>query len=274
LQHSQNLHRLQQFKLQPLHRYCGWPQQQMHIVPQQQMPVLYPPVPVNAVDIWQYHYHLQLRLAHEMLWHQEIQRLGQRQVVAATGGSHKYIYPVLPAGFPPHPDSIQAEVFSLQNAHTQEPMQKLQELRRSTLALYPGVVARAPTKYSYARANHPSIPVRFGVSAPHSQSPTGNPEAGIVRAYRVRESWGDTPPPPEEESWKHGQCAESQSLPSVVRDCQRNRLENVVIEIMTIDKSGRPEGMCKNCIRYVFHSLHKQPTWSIYDVARNKLYVT
>jgi hypothetical protein len=194
-------------------------------------------------------------------------------ICVAAAGLQQHTYPVLPTGFPPHPDSIQAELFSQQNAYTQEPIMKLHELRKSIVALHSGEVARAPTKYSYARANHPSIPVRFGVSAPHCQGPTENPLAEIVREYRVRESWEDIPPLPEEEGWKHGQCAEYQSVPSVVKDCERNRLKNVVIETMTLNKSGKPVGMCKNCIGYVNHNLlYKQPTWSVHDVARNMLY--
>lgn len=186
---------------------------------------------------------------------------------------HGYLYPVLPAGFPRHLDSIRAEIFSQQNMQWQQPTQKLDELRRWIIALYAGIVTRAPAKYSYARVNYPSIPIHFGVSAPHCQSLDKNTEAEIVRAYRVRECWGDRRPPPEEEVWKHGQCAESQSLPSVVKDCERNRLENVIIETMTIDRSGRPAGMCKNCVGYVYHALlFKYQTWSVYDVAGNTWY--
>ena len=270
LEHSQQLHRLYQLQqLQPMHQHCRWLQQQMHALPSpQQIHASYAPAPVNTIDIFR------LAGAYEVMWHQELQ-LRQWQIaasVAAAGLHQYYIHPVLPAGFPPHPDSIQVEVFSQQNAYTHEPLKKLYELHQSIIGLHAGVIAQAPTKYSYVRANHPSIPVRFGVSAPHSQSPSENALAEMVRAYRIRESWGHIPPLPEE-GWKHGQCAEYQSLPSVVRDCERNGLENVVIETMTIDKSGKPVGMCKNCVRYVSHRLlHKQPTWSIRDVARNMLY--
>jgi hypothetical protein len=235
---------------------------------QQQMPIS---SPVTDTVGMRQHYYRQLQLQHQLLWQQEIQR---QVVVAGASRNLKYIYPILPPDFPRHLDSIRAMLFSQQNAYTQDPMQtQLDELRRWIIASYAGVVARAPTKYSYARANHPYIPVRFGVSAPHCQSLDDQLDAGVVRAYRVRESWGDVRPPPEEEDWKHGQCAESQSLPSVVNDCKRIRFENVVIETMTVDRSGRPAGMCKNCIVYVYHGLlSKHPTWSVYDVAANKRY--
>ena len=96
------------------------------------------------------------------------------------------------------------------------------------------------------------VPAQFGVSAPRSQSHVTSVTAAVVREYRLRQCWGGQQPPPQQELWKHGHCAENQSLPSVVAWCEYLDLENVVIGTLAVDKSENFVGMVKNCLLCLF----------------------
>lgn len=133
---------------------------------------------------------------------------------------------------------------------------------------------QAPTIFSYARAtNFPHlIPTQFGVSAPRIQTHSAQ-VATLVREYRLRQCWGDQQPPGQQETWKHGHCAENQSLSSVVARCEEFGLENVLIESLAMNKSGKFTGMCKNCLSYVYFCvLRKHPTWRVYDVYTRNIF--
>lgn len=211
---------------------------------------------------------------------------------------------LLPHDFPPHTDSILAELFPLLVArHTyvpasvfMNPLSMVQSLRKRSGELHLWDIEEMPTMFAYAHVAHnsdvsedprvtssPNIPVvltRFGVSAPretHLRRGSRIPEslAGTIRAYRIRKGWGlfgvdpyaDMPPKPTE-IWHHGHCAEMQAIPPVVEWCEYLGLENVVIYSLSVHKSGRQTApMCSNCCAYVrTRVLKKHPSWRVVDV--------
>lgn len=138
----------------------------------------------------------------------------------------------LPPNFPPHADSIRAEIFSQKKkSHHTDPITVLDFFRQKVISAHGGNMEQAPTTFSYARATNFThlIPTHFGVSAPRIQTQAAK-VAHLVREYRLRQCWGDQQPPGQQETWKHGHCAENQSLPSVVARCEELGLENVLIE--------------------------------------------
>jgi len=177
---------------------------------------------------------------------------------------------LLPPRFPSHIDSIRANLFSQQiSSFHIDPIDMLEWFRHQTISAhaYSGSIHEVPTMFSYAKANHYFIPTQFGVSAPRSQCGATLAAAVAIREYRLRQCWGEQKPPANQESWRHGHCAESQSLSSVVACCEDLGLENVFIETLAVNKSGKFVGMCKNCMVYILYRiLHKHPTWRIYDV--------
>ncbi len=149
----------------------------------------------------------------------------------------------------------------------------LESLRQKTISAYGGNTDETPSMFSYAKANHHLVPAQFGVSAPRSQSHVTSVTAAAVREYRLRQCWGGQRPPPQQESWKHGHCAENQSLPSVVAWCEYLELENVVIGTLAVDKSGKFVGMCRNCVFYVyFRILRRHPTWNVFDIYTGNIF--
>ena len=182
----------------------------------------------------------------------------------------------LPPNFPPHADSIRAEIFSQKNSfHHADPIPMLHFFRQKTISAHGGNMEQAPTTFSYARAtNFPHlIPTQFGVSAPRFQSHAAQ-FAHLVRDYRLRQCWGDQQPPAQKEQWKHGHCAEHQSLPSVVARCQEFGLENVLIETLAMHRSGNFTGMCRNCLSYVYFCVLRQhPTWRVRDVYTGNIFL-
>jgi hypothetical protein len=103
----------------------------------------------------------------------------------------------LPPNYPPHADSIRAEIFSQKNtSHHADPITMLDFFRQKTIAAYGGNIDHAPTIFSYARATNFShlIPTQFGVSAPRFQN-NATQVAYLVREYRIRQCWGDRQPP-------------------------------------------------------------------------------
>ncbi len=179
---------------------------------------------------------------------------------------------MLPPQFPPYIDPIRADLFSQQMSSSDlNPRATLECFRQETISAYAnsGNVQEVPAMFSYAKADHQSIPTQFGVSAPRSSRfiTTSTAAATEVRDYRLRQCWGEQKPPVNQEFWEHGNCAENQSLPSVVARCERLGLEDVFIETLAVKKSGEFAGMCQNCIDYVLCSiLRKHPTWRVYDV--------
>ena len=175
---------------------------------------------------------------------------------------------MLPPQFPLHIDSIRADLLSQQmTSSILDPIRILEYFRQETVSTYAqaGNMREAPAMFSYATAGHHSIPTQLGVSAPRSRGPTST-TAADVRDYRRRQCWGKKKPPAERELWMHGNCAEHQSLPSVVAWCERLGLENVCVETLAVKKSGESVGMCKNCMDYVWKRvLRKHPTWKVYD---------
>ena len=181
----------------------------------------------------------------------------------------------LPPNFPPHADSIRAEIFSQKNSsHHSDPIPMLHFFRQKTISAHGGNMEQAPTTFSYAKAiNFPHlIPTQFGVSAPRVQSHAAR-LAYLVRDYRLRQCWGDQQPPVQQEQWKHGHCAENQSLPSVVARCREFGLENVLIETLAMHRSGNFISMCKNCLSYVFCVLREHPTWRVCDVYTGNIFL-
>jgi hypothetical protein len=182
----------------------------------------------------------------------------------------------LPPNFPPHADSIRAEIFSQKKTsqHT-DPITVLDFFRQKVISAHGGNMEQAPTIFSYARATNFShlIPTQFGVSAPRVETHAAE-VAYTVREYRLRQCWGDQQPPGQQETWKHGHCAENQSLPSVVARCEELGLENVFIETLAMNRSGNFTGMCRNCLSYVYFCvLRKHPTWRVYDVYTTNLFL-
>ena len=99
----------------------------------------------------------------------------------------------LPPNFPPHADSIRAEIFSQKNSsHHSDPITMPHFFRQKTISAHGGNMEQAPTTFSYAKAtNFPHlIPTQFGVSAPRVQSHAAR-LAYLVRDYRLRQCWGD-----------------------------------------------------------------------------------
>ena len=195
------------------------------------------------------------------------------RINAATLLNLKHL--VLPPQFPPHIDSIRADLLSQQMSSSDlNPIATLEYFREETISAYGRNLKEVPAMFSYATAGHHLIPTQFGVSAPRSRCDTTLTAATEVRDYRRRQCWGEfRKPPVEQELWKHGNCAEYQSLPSVVAWCERLGLENVSIETLAMKKSGEFVGMCKNCIDYVLNRiLRKHPTWKVYDVYTTKAF--
>jgi len=182
---------------------------------------------------------------------------------------------VLPPNYPRHLDSIRTELYSQQMlSYDGSVILMLQSLRQKTISAYRGNTEETPSMFSYAKANHHLVPAQFGVSAPRSQFyNVTSVTAAVVREYRLRQCWGGQQPPPQQEPWKHGHCAENQSLPSVVAWCEYLDLENVVIGTLAVDKSGKFVGMCKNCLSYVyFRILGKHPTWKVFDICTGNIF--
>ena len=182
----------------------------------------------------------------------------------------------LPPNFPPHADSIRAEIFSQKNSSPHaDPITMLDFFRQRTIFAHGGNMEQAPTIFSYARAtNFPHlIPTQFGVSAPRFQSHVPQ-VARLVREYRVHQCWGDQQPPGQKEIWKHGHCAENQSIPSVVARCEELGLENVLIETLAMHRLGNFTGMCRNCLSYVYFCvLRDHPTWRVFDVYTRNIFL-
>ena len=176
---------------------------------------------------------------------------------------------LIPPDFPLYFDSIIAELFS-QDIKSSYPslgnlIDMLDNFRKKIVFAHRGNMNRAPTTYSVTRVvNFNHIPIQFGVSAP---SKTKTKMAEQVRYYRVLQCWGKHKPPRKSETWKHGQCAENQSLPSVVAQCAALDLENVIIETLALNnKTGRLVCMCGNCQAYVSRCiLRRHPTWKVID---------
>jgi hypothetical protein len=99
--------------------------------------------------------------------------------------------------------------------------------------------------------------------------------AYLVREYRIRQCWGDWQPPRQQEEWKHGHCAENQSLPSVVARCEDLGLEDVLIETLAMPhRSGKFAGMCRNCLSYVYFCvLPEHPTWRVCDIYTGNIFL-
>jgi hypothetical protein len=156
----------------------------------------------------------------------------------------------------------------------------LENLRQETLVAHRYDTSLMPTAFAYARASHPQLRfpmVRFGVTAPRTDqigSETWK-AAEKIRQYRIRQCWGDQIPPPKEEIWGHGHCAEAQAFPPIVDWCERLGLENVVIFSLAMHKSGvgRLYGMCRNCLLYIiFRVIWTNPSWKVIDVATGQTY--
>lgn len=181
---------------------------------------------------------------------------------------------LIPPDFPPHIDSIRAESFSrympviLAPNYQGNIFDMLNIFRQKIIFAYGGNMDQVPSTFSITRAinfDH-TIPIQFGVSAPYSQSQHESRIADLVRSYRVRQCWGEQQPPPKLEGWKHGQCAENQSLSSVVAHCASLGLKNVIIYTLAMNKRGEIVRMCGNCRSYVSLSvLRKHPTWKVID---------
>ena len=179
---------------------------------------------------------------------------------------------LIPRDFPLHIDSIRAESFSrdMTSSYHANLICMLDIFRKKMISAYGGKIKQMPTTFSITRAsNFDYIPIRFGVSAPlknKSKSPSRSQMADLVRSYRVRQCWGEQQPPQKSEAWKHGQCAENQSLSSVVAQCAGLGLKNVIIDTLAMNKSGKLVGMCGNCRSYVsLCVLRKHPTWKVVD---------
>ncbi|KAG2006303.1 hypothetical protein CC2G_002627 [Coprinopsis cinerea AmutBmut pab1-1] len=188
----------------------------------------------------------------------------------------------LPPDYPHYIDSIQAELHS--KAMWVHPLfyisranciAFLDQFRIDNNFSYGGNLGAAPSKYSVSRANHSSIRPHLGVSGPHGKGRKVFKVAESVRAYRRRLSWGTSVDPPysAEQSWDHGHCAEAQSLPAVVEQCERLGLVHVEIETYAMDKWGSQARMCKNCEQYVvWRVLQHNPTWVVVDGVSGKRY--
>ena len=183
---------------------------------------------------------------------------------------------LIPPGFSLYIDSIRAESFSrdMTSSYQDNLVEMLENFRRKFISAY-GRNNQVPTTFSIARvSNFDHIPTtQFGVSAPRKgkNRESGSQMVDLVRNYRVRLCWGEQQPPPKSEAWKHGQCAENQSLSSVVAQCADLGLKNVVIDSLAMNKSGKLVAMCGNCRSYVsLCILRKHPTWKVVDVARKK----
>ena len=131
---------------------------------------------------------------------------------------------LIPPGFSLYIDSIRAESFSrdMTSSYKDNLVEMLENFRRKFISAY-GRNSQVPTTFSIARvSNFDHIPTtQFGVSAPRKgkNRESGSQMVDLVRNYRVRLCWGEQQPPPKSEVWKHGQCAENQSLSSVVAQC-------------------------------------------------------
>ena len=177
---------------------------------------------------------------------------------------------LIPPDFPLYIDSIRAESFSRDtlSSHQGNLIDMLDNFREKMISAHGGNFKRLPTTFSIARVSgfdFDPIPTQFGVSAP-IKNKSRSRMADMVRLYRVRQCWGDQKPPQKLAPWNHGQCAENQSLSSVVAQCAILGLKNVTIDTLAMNKSGRLVGMCGNCRSYVSHSIiHKHPTWKVVD---------
>ena len=183
---------------------------------------------------------------------------------------------LIPPGFSLYIDSICAESFSrdMTSSYHDNLAEMLEKFRRKFISAY-GRNNQVPTTFSIARvSNFDHIPTtQFGVSAPRKgkNRESRSQMVDLVRNYRVRLCWGEQQPPPKSEVWKHGQCAENQSLSSVVAQCADLGLKNVVIDSLAMNKLGKLVAMCGNCRSYVsLCILRKHPTWKVVDVARKK----
>ena len=184
---------------------------------------------------------------------------------------------LIPLNFPLYIDSIRAELFSrdMSSSYQGDLIDMLDIFRKKFISAYGGN-KQVPTIFSIARTtNFDHIPTQFGVSALRSpkkkKSKSRSQMADLVRNYRVRLCWGEQQPPQKSEAWEHGQCAENQSLSSVVAQCADLGLKNVIIDTLAMNKSGKLVGMCGNCRSYVsLCILRKHPTWKVVDVTRRK----
>jgi hypothetical protein len=173
--------------------------------------------------------------------------------------------------FPFYIDSIRAELFLKTSRYYRGNLIGMLDIfRKKFISAYGGNlnIKQVPSTFSITRANNFDISTQFGVSAPIQNENRSQAAdlAAVVRNYRVRQCWGEQQPPPKSEIWKHGQCAENQSLSSVVAQCATLGLENVIINTLAMKKSGELVGMCKNCRSYVSHRvLRKHPTWKVVD---------
>jgi hypothetical protein len=178
---------------------------------------------------------------------------------------------LIPPDFPLHIDSIRAESFSrdMTSSHQGNLIDMLDIFRKKIISAHGGNRKQVPSTFSITRASNSDIPTQFGVTAPVKKKTKNRSRlqmTDLVRRYRVLQCWGEQQPPLKSEEWEHGQCAEDQSLSSVVAQCADLGLKNVIIDTLAMKKSGRLVGMCKNCRSYVSHRiLRKHPTWKVVD---------
>ncbi|TFK17313.1 hypothetical protein FA15DRAFT_761117 [Coprinopsis marcescibilis] len=191
----------------------------------------------------------------------------------------------LPAAYPPHIESIFADEFS-RTYDTQIPKpsprpllyQFKSELATHLLSL--GVLEPDwPTKYSYAffrvRGQGQHVYTHLGVSTTYGNYSNDPNMATAVRCRRIQQCWGDQIPPRPKEGWKHGQCAETQSLPAVVSLCEQLGLTDspVIIHSFAINKRQEPSGMCGNCLDYVHARIVlRYRKWTVVDMAISVAY--
>jgi hypothetical protein len=182
----------------------------------------------------------------------------------------KRLSSLIPPDFPLHIDSIRAELFSMTSSYYRGNLIGMLDIfQKKIISAYGGNIHhdQVPTAFSITRAtNFDHITTtQFGVSAP-IQNESRSQTADLVRRYRVRQCWGEQQPPLKSEKWKHGHCAENQSLSSVVAQCANLGLKNVIIYTLAMKKSGNLVGMCGNCKSYVsLCVLRKHPTWKVVD---------
>lgn len=187
----------------------------------------------------------------------------------------------MPPGMPEIRDVLASEAYSLENRYSPDPEAALRRMVTSYCVMHtdmfgcPNGVRRpalsAPSMYSVAFTEYGGPDCHFGISAPkHGGSRKNIEEVNSLRYYRLKRAYQNTKAVPADlHGWKPGNCAEAQSLPTVIeRACQyiEKTGKEAVVYSLAIDKSSTKRKMCRNCVHFARAQMEREPKLRVVDV--------
>jgi len=189
----------------------------------------------------------------------------------------------MPPGMPKIRDALASEAYSYENRYSPDPEAALRRMMKSYRIMHAEtcgspsrgqwLALRAPSMYSVAFTEHGGPDCHFGTSAPkHDRTRDTIKRVNSLRYYRIRKAYQNTNAIPADlHGWKPGNCAEAQSLPTVIeRACgyiEKTGNEAVVYSL-AIDKNGTKRKMCQNCEHFAKAQMGREPKLRVVDVVQ------